>query len=272
MAVKQGLGAAFAAEMKRVVFKPQRLIAATVFAAAAVLVYMGATAVVDWTVNEAASSGFDANGELASIPSFLGYDASLSLISFCFGIYASAFSARDYNDGTILSTLLLVPNRGRLFAARMLPWVLLTAAFSFVAFTAIGVMGVQRVGFDAAMPIFIQGLLATVASVLTAMVGFCCGTVTKRGSLSVFLFLGLFFLLPTVLGMVGGFGPEFLQTIVEGIDLAMPGNAFGGLLSMVPLSGATTETWISLGVSIAWAVGSTVLAYALFKSRATLGR
>ena len=73
-------------------------------------------------------------------------------------------------------------------------------------------------------------------------------------------------------GMVGGFGPEFLQAIVKGINLAMPGNAFEGLLSMVPLSGATTETWISLGVSIAWAVGSTVLAYALFKSRATLGR
>lgn len=272
MASKQGLGAAFAAEMKRVAFKPQRLIAASIFAAAAVLFYMGATALVDWTVNEMANRGMESVSELGSESSFLGFDAPLSLISFCFGIYASSFSARDYNDGTILSTLLLVPSRGRLFAARMLPWVLLTAAFSFAAFSVIAAHGIGRVGMDAALPISLQGFLATIASVLTAMVGFCCGTVTKRGSLSVFLFLGLFFLLPSILGMTFGVGPEILQTITKWLGLVMPGNAFAGLLTLVPLSGSTVETWVCLGASTAWAVGATALAFVLFKTRASLGR
>lgn len=272
MSAKQKFGFALSAEMKRVALKPKRLITASIFALAAVGLFMGVTAVTEWTVNYAASEGLEGASELGSMSAFLGFGMSLSLISFCFGIYASAFSARDFNDGAVLSSLLVVPNRARLFVARLLPWVFLSAVFSLAAFAVIAGIGISRAGADQATTIVLQGLLATVGSVFTAIVGFCCGTITKKGSLSVFLFLGLFFLLPTLVGMASGFGPDILQTIMKGVDAAMPGNAFGRLLGIVPLGDATVDTWIALGVSLAWAIGSPVLAYVLFKARGTLGR
>ena len=271
MAAKQGFGSALSAEMKRVVFQPRRLITATIFAAAAILLFVGATALVDWG-NNAAASGEIEGVEPIAIPAFIGFDMSLSLISFCFGIYASAFVARDYNDGTVMASLLAVPNRGRLFLARLFPWVLLTAVFSLLAFAVVGALGINRAGTGEATIIVLQGLLATVSSVFTGIVGFCCGAITKKGSLSVLLFLALFFLIPTVASAAGGFGPEFLQTIMNGINQAMPGNALAALIGIVPLDGATADTWISLGVSIAWVVGTPILSYALFKARGTLGR
>ena len=172
MAANQGFGSVFSAEMKRVVFKPKRLITASIFAIAAILLFVGVSAVIDWGANEMANQGAEGSAELGSMPAFLGFNTPLSLISFCFGIYAAAFAARDYNDGTIMATLLLVPDRARLFLARLLPWVVLTAVFSLLAFAVIAVLGIGKVGTGEATTIVLQGLLATVASVFTAVIGF----------------------------------------------------------------------------------------------------
>lgn len=270
MAAKQGFGSVFSAEMRRVALKPRRIITCAVFAVAAVVLFIGMTAVLDWGANEVSNQGVEGAESLGALPAFLGFGAPLSLISFCFGIYAAAFAARDHGDGTIRATLLLVPDRIRLFLARMLPWVVLAAAFSFLAFAVIAVIGIGRAGTGEAATIVLQGLLATVSSVFTVIVGFCCGTVTKRGSLSVFLFLGLFILIPMVVGMASGFGPDILQAIVKGIDHAMPGVAFGALPDILPLAKATTDTWISLGVSLVWAIGAPIVSCILFKTRGTL--
>jgi len=273
MAAKQGFGSVFSAEMRRVALKPRRIITCAVFAVAAVVLFSGMTAVLDWGANEVSNQGVEGvegAESLGALPAFLGFGAPLSLISFCFGIYAAAFAARDHSDGTIRATLLLVPDRIRLFLARMLPWVVLAAAFSFLAFAVIAVIGIGRAGTGEAATIVLQGLLATVSSVFTVIVGFCCGTVTKRGSLSVFLFLGLFILIPMVVGMASGFGPDILQAIVKGIDHAMPGVAFGALPDILPLAKATTDTWISLGVSLVWAIGAPIVSCILFKTRGTL--
>ena len=270
MAAKQGFGSVFSAEMKRVALKPRRIITGAIFAVAAVILFIGMTAVLDWGANEVSNQGVEGAESFGTLPAFLGFGAPLALISFCFGIYAAAFAARDHNDGTIRATLLLVPDRIRLFLARMLPWVVLAAAFSFLTFAVIAVIGIGRAGAGEAATIVLQGLLATVSSVFTVIVGFCCGTVTKRGSLSVFLFLGLFILIPMVVGMASGFGPDILQAIVKGIDHAMPGVAFGALPDILPLAKATTDTWISLGVSLVWAIGAPVVSCILFKTRGTL--
>lgn len=270
MAAKQGFGSVFSAEMRRVALKPRRIITCAVFAVAAVVLFIGMTAVLDWGANEVSNQGVEGAESLGALPAFLGFGAPLSLISFCFGIYAAAFAARDHSDGTIRATLLLVPDRIRLFLARMLPWVVLAAAFSFLAFAVIAVIGIGRAGTGEAATIVLQGLLATVSSVFTVIVGFCCGTVTKRGSLSVFLFLGLFILIPMVVGMASGFGPDILQAIVKGINHAMPGVAFSALPDILPLAKATADTWISLGVSLVWAIGAPIVSCILFKTRGTL--
>ena len=272
MAAKQGFGSAFSAEMRRVVLKPRRLVTACVFAIAGILLFLGMTAAIEWGSNAVASGELEGVEPLGPIPAFIGFDMPLSLVSFCFGVYAAAFSARDYNDGTIMATLLLVPDRARLFLARMLPWALLTAVFSLAAFAIIAAIGMGAAGAGEATAIAMQGLLATVASVLTAIVGFCCGTVTKKGSLSVFLFLALFFLVPSVVGMASGFGPDVLQAVVKGVNSALPGNAFPALLGIASPDKATPDTWVALGASLAWAVGAPAVSYALFKARATLGR
>ena len=272
MAAKQGFGQAFSAEMRRVVLKPRRLVMASVFAIAGILLFAGMTAALDWGSSAAASGELEGVEPFEAIPAFIGFDIPLSLVSFCFGVYAAAFSARDYNDGTIMATLLLVPGRARLFLGRMLPWVLLTAVFSLVAFAVIAAIGMGTAGAGEAPAIALQGILATVASVFTAIVGFCCGTVTKKGSLSVFLFLALFFLIPSVVGMAAGFGPDVMQAVVKGVNSALPGNVFPALLSIASPDKATSDTWIALGVSVAWAVGAPAVSYALFKARATLGR
>ena len=47
MAAKQGFGQAFSAEMRRVVLKPRRLVMASVFAIAGILLFAGMTAALD---------------------------------------------------------------------------------------------------------------------------------------------------------------------------------------------------------------------------------
>ena len=52
MAAKQGFGSVFSAEMKRVALKPRRIITGAIFAVAAVVLFIGMTAVLDWGANE----------------------------------------------------------------------------------------------------------------------------------------------------------------------------------------------------------------------------
>ena len=266
----QSFGSVFLAETRRVVLKPKRLIIAGIFAVVSILVFMGATAVLDWGAATAANT--EGMEEAASvIPTFLGYDLPLSFLSFCFGIYAASFAARDYNDGVILSTLLRVPNRLRLFLARLLPWVAFSFVFSLVAFMVIAVLSIGRVDSGQIVFVCLEGLLAAVGVMFTTILGFCCGSLTKKGSLSVILFLGLFFIIPAVLSMVGGFGPEIVQKIVEYVDKVMPGSAFGALPQLAPVTGTIeTNTLIELAISFVWVIGVSTLSYILFKKRGTL--
>ena len=266
---KQRFGSVFSAEMKRVVFKPKRLLVVVIFTVVTILVFIGMSAAVDWSVSVAAEQGIPLD---EAPPAFLGFATPLSFLSFCLGIYAASFSARDFNDGTIMATLLAVPNRTRLFFARMLPWVVLSIIVSLIAFGVIGVIGIGKAGADQTTFIAIQGILAVISAAFTTIIGFCCGNITKKGSLSVLLFLALFFLLPAVLGMAGGFGPDFLQEVVKWINIALPGNSFAAILNIYPLDQAVFETWASLGISIAWVAGGSILSLALFKIRGTLGR
>jgi len=84
--------------MRRVALKPRRLVMACVFAIAGILLFAGMTAALDWGSSAAASGELEGVEPLDALPAFIGFDVPLSLVSFCFGIYAAAFAARATLD------------------------------------------------------------------------------------------------------------------------------------------------------------------------------
>ena len=272
MAGKQSFASVFAAEMKRVVLKPKRLLVSFIFAAVAVVVQFGMMALANWSVNQVREMG-ESVGDVSALTGFMGFGMMVGILSLCFGIYAASFTARDYNDGTILASLVAIPKRTSFFLARMFPWVILSAVFSLIA--AAGIIAVSINVIDDMMPVIIQALLATLAVAGLTTIGFCCGTITKKGSLAVLLFLALNTLLPMGLNLAGTAvlgGPEILRNLISWTQDAMPGNAIPALVDLVPFDAAGQSQLIKAGIALIWMIGSPILAGILFSKRATLGR
>ena len=99
------------------------------------------------------------------------------------------------------------------------------------------------------------------------VLGFCCGTITKKGAPAVFLYLGLTMLLPMVLSTAGLFVPELISKIIGWVNTALPGNAFAAIAGM---ASGTEGSLTACIVTAAWTVIVPILSYILFKVRATL--
>ena len=79
-------------------------------------------------------------------------------------------------------------------------------------------------------------------------------------------------LLGTIIAAVGLALPESFQFITEWIAKIIPGNSFNAMTQLCSPTVEDAEPLIGLIVSIAWAIGGSVLAFVLFKTRATLNR
>ena len=260
---KQGFFSVLVAEFIRVFARPKALIFSGAAVIVAILAYAGMLALTDWGVSQMSDGG------QAIEVGFMGFGIVVSVLSFYFGIYAAAFSARDYGDGTIVSSLLTVPKRVRLFFARLIPWFIVPFLFTLPACIVAFLMSLGSItdtGGAVAL-IFLSALSVACSSVL----GFCCGSITKKGSLSVLAFLALFFIFPTMLGIAGGVGPEILVKIASGLNHAMPGNAFSAMTSIAMPEGGD-DAVIGCAVTAAWTILLPVLSFILFKKRATLGK
>ena len=267
---RQGFGSVFAAEFKRVMLRTKALVAIAVFAIVTIGIFVGMIALTDWVSTEAVNQGVEAPSAPIGFP---GFSMAIVLLSFAFGCWASSLVARDYNDGSVLATLAVVPRRGMLFLARLLPWVVTSFVTSLVVMVACMGIGLSKMGGDAGL-IAIQSVLASLSVVCACILGFCCGTITKKGSLATLSFLALFLIIPMVLGLFLG-GPDILVRIVECLRIAMPGNSFDALPSLaeMPADGeAAFNVIVRCVVTLVWTIALPILSCRLFRKRATLGR
>jgi ABC-type transport system involved in multi-copper enzyme maturation permease subunit len=265
---KQGFSSVFVAEFKRVMLRTKALVAVFVFAVIALGAFAGSIALIDWASAEAANQELTTGQLLADFP---GFSMVSFLLSICLGCWASSFVSRDYNDGSVLATLTVVPRRKALFFARLLPWVVTSFVIALVVMGACMGIGLSKIGGDVT-PIAIQAVLAALSVMCTCVLGFCCGTITKKGALATIAFLALFLIIPMALGAFMG-GPDILVTIIKYLKIAMPGNAFLTLpdLAAMPADGdAAFNVIVSCVITLAWTIGLPALSCYLFKKRATL--
>ena len=256
MSGKQGFFKVLGAEFKRVFGRPKALLFSLLFAVCAFVAFAGIIVLADFAVKE---MGTEMPNE------FIGFSTALSILSLCFGIWAAAFSARDYNDGTILASLLATPRRGRLFLARLIPWVIVPVLFSTLAIAGCFAFSIGTI--TDVQNVLAQAGLTLISMIAYTVLGFCCGTITKKGAPAVFLYLGLTMLLPMVLSTAGLFVPELISKIIGWINTALPGNAFAAIAGM---ASGTEGSLTACIVTAAWTVIVPILSYILFKVRATL--
>ena len=264
---RQGFFSVFASEFKRTFLRPKALIFIVLFILAAFGSFAGTMALMKMAADVAAESG----EAIATTSSFLGFGIPLSLLSLCFGVYAASFSARDYNDGTLLASLLIVPNRGRLFVARLLPWIIISLASSAIAFALCMLISLSDI--NDMVNVLGQLGLSSVSCMCSTILGFCCGTITKRGAISVLLYLGLAMILGTAVSAASMAVPENFQFLAEAINAAIPGNAFSHMVNILsPATEGDNSALIACIVSAVWAIGLPIVSFILFKMRATLNR
>lgn len=256
MSGKQSFFKVLGAEFKRVFGRPKALLFSLLFAVCAFGMFVGMVLLANFAMEEMGAG---------SMTEFIGFSTPVSILSLCFGIWAAAFSARDYNDGTLLASLLTVPKRGRLFLARMIPWIIVPVIFSALALGACCAFSMSTIT-DTTLALKQAGL-SLASMVAYTVLGFCCGTITKKGAPAVFLYLGLTMLLPMVLATAGLFVPDMIAKIIEWINTALPGNAFE---RMVGVATGTEGSFVACMVTVAWTVILPIISYILFKVRATL--
>ena len=266
----QSLFSVMAAEFKRMFLRPKALVAIALFAAAAVALYAASIAVMNLAVEVAADSP-DLEAPPAAATGFMGFELPLTVLSLCLGIHAASLMARDYNDGTLLASLLVVPGRGRLFAARLVPWIIVSAVVSLVVFLLCFVISLNRIS-DTSIALAQLGL-SIVSCVFATILGFCCGTITKKGSLSILAFLALMILIGMALSAVTMALPENVRGIVSFISSVMPSSAFSNMVNIVqPAANDGGAALTACAASVVWGVGLPIVSFILFKKRATLGR
>lgn len=263
---RQGFSQMLAAEFHRTMLRPQVLVVAMVFIIFSVGMFVFVT-----TMLQLSAARYGDVDMMAESSHFLGFGAPLAISSFCCGTYCAAFTAGDYNDGTVMSSLALAPKRLPLFFARMTPWVALCTACSFISFVVVFFLALPTID-DIGMAIA-QLFLSTASSAATCVMAFCCATATKKGSFSICLFLTLQLVAPWGFNALIDFGPEFLQAAASALDITMPGTAFPLVVQIIQPSEGLVMTHIYAGCvsTVLWTIAFPAFAYILFRDRATLG-
>ena len=166
---------------------------------------------------------------------------------FLLSFFAISSIAREIADGTLSLSLRLVPNRKRLFVARLIFWPVLTGVL-YILFSLIGTPFRDK---TLSVPLYIAdtvlyGAVTWVCIVL--MIVFVAG-IFRTGALSVLTSIGLFVFLPSLFVLASFLLFDHAQFIHE-ISLFTPMGAMGYVGTL-----ANIGTKVSIGMFLReWAV------------------
>ena len=257
---RQSWSTVFKAELRRHVSSRRYIIRVALIAAAGALVGLTTLAMFAYFDSE----GAKAAGEAVTT----ALETASGTVAILLGLSALGLAARETSDGTVVSSLLLVPDRTRLLAARASAPMAIAAVLAIVVAGVVAAGGVAMSGagqIDWGL-VSLSLLVTTVAVPLTALLGFLTGTLVRRGAPAMAIAMGALLVLPLALSVAQFTVPAALSPAVGAALAAMPGVAILQALTVTGTEpGAVPVALIGLGVLAAWVVIVAVGAKAQFR-------
>ena len=257
MSSAQRWGAVFAAEFKRIVLRARTIVALAIFA----LVGIGITVVMASLVNMAQQEL--AGDVLVDAPIFVGLGLATSFVSFATSFLCVSSSARDYRDGAAAATLIMVPRRQRLLSARMVAWTVAAIAVSLCTLLPLAVM--YQSMYERPIMAFAEMACGIVGTCVLVLVAFACTTLARRGAFALLAFLGIDFLVPTVLSVLSSVAPSSVGSVIEKINSVLPGQAVDTVMGVEGLFSGNAKTWaVGMVALVCWAAASIAASHFAF--------
>lgn len=214
-------------------------------------------------------AAFDPQGTTGtggSVPAAM--ETAGGVVAILMALSALAAASGETSDGTVLSSLLVVPNRTRLLAARAVAPMVVAAVTGILAAvvvlaTGVGLSGGAQIHLELSM----LCLAATAAAVpLTTLLGFLTGTVVRRGAPAMAIAMVALIVLPLVVGAAQLAAPPSLGPALNLALATTPGVAVMQALSVTTAEpGAMPVAITGLGVLVAWAAVLAVGAHVRFR-------
>ena len=191
----------------------------------------------------------------------------LSLLYVVIGIYIVCSVSREHEDKTTLASLMAVPDRTKLFIARITAWTLLaiaTGALGYiVGFVALVPFQSKLVGSVVLSELAAGFGLSLVKCAFTGILCFSIATIFRRVGLGLLVYLVLELIGAMLIGMVAPMMPETIANIFAEVNKALPNS----LMTALTASGeeASKEMPRVAITIVAWAVVSVGASFAVFQ-------
>ncbi|MCB0910741.1 MAG: hypothetical protein KDB60_03895 [Propionibacteriaceae bacterium] len=197
----------------------------------------------------------------------IGLEFAAGAISLVLCLYALSTVTGETGDGTVLGSLLLVPNRGRLLVARALVWPVLGMAVLLVVSPFVLLLG-RVIGLPGSIDLgsFLLGLgMACLALALVTTLSFLAATALRRGAVAMAMAIGCLLVLPLAVVVLQVAGPDAFGPVLATVLDALPGVA---VMKALNVSGTAAQGWIpviqGLLVLGAWVVATGLVAVPRF--------
>lgn len=205
-------------------------------------------------------------GAAGSLPTAIEMTGGTAAI--LLGVHALALASTETRDGTVISSLLLVPNRRRLLAMRAAATVLVAAVAGVVATFVVLSLGVVLTGGIMASAALLAGcvLAAAMAVFLTALLGFLAGTLLRNGASGMVAAMVALIVLPLALAVAQLAAPPAFGPALSVLLAATPGAAIVqavGVASAEP--GELSTALTGVGILLIWVALIAVGARAQFR-------
>lgn len=180
------------------------------------------------------------------------------------GLVAVHVVASERKDGTVLSMLRIVPNRGRALAARSLALAVIAFGASLVwAALGIGYLGARGGLSQTPVAVAANAAAVVVTVVLCVMMAVLITVALENGILTVITYGLLFLVLPMVFAPLGLFGRLGWSRVGEFLLQLTPGSLASTLMS--PPAGQAAVLVTSLVGLIVWVAATGALGYLRFR-------
>lgn len=232
----------------------------------AVIVGLGVLAGLGALAFVAAFDPRGAEGAAGSVP--VAMETAAGVVAVLAGLAALSSAAAETSDGTVLSSLLVVPNRLRLLTARAVA-PMVTGAVAGLLAAGLVLAGGFAVSGGTGIDVRLAAMSMVAAALvvpLTALLGFLTGTLARRGAAAMAVAMGALLVLPLAIGAAQLAAPPALTPLLSFALAATPGVAVMQALSVTSSQpGAVPVFLMGLGMLAAWIVIVAVGAHARFR-------
>ncbi|KZC94562.1 hypothetical protein [Clavibacter tessellarius] len=205
----------------------------------------------------------DPTADGAALVLTLPIELAATVFGVAFALAVLGNASRDTTDGTVLTSLALVPRRGRLLSAR---------AVAPTALGALGVLGVAAVLAavhliaDGPSPATVSALLvatavATLTTAAVVLLVFLTATVLRRGAAAMAVFMLVVLVLPIAVSVLTVVGPVPLRGPADVLLAVLPGTLALKAMSTATIAAEGPATVLAgLAGLVAWCGAAGLLA------------